>query len=149
MRATYLRPIVLCGPSGAGKRTLTNRLLKDFPHIYGCSVSHTTRKPRIGEEQGTHYHFVSRAEMEAMVEEGKFAEVVTLFGCMYGTSMEAIDKVTEEGKVCIMDLEIEGVLALKRSHLKPLYIFITVPSLEVLKNRLENRLRPATAANHL
>ncbi|KAI9341402.1 P-loop containing nucleoside triphosphate hydrolase protein [Obelidium mucronatum] len=145
MRATYLRPIVLCGPSGAGKRTLTNRLLKDFPHIYGCSVSHTTRKPRIGEEQGTHYHFVSRAEMEAMVEEGKFAEVVTLFGCMYGTSMEAIDKVTEEGKVCIMDLEIEGVLALKRSHLKPIYIFITVPSLEVLKNRLENRLRPATA----
>ncbi|KAJ3067666.1 hypothetical protein HDU98_009131 [Podochytrium sp. JEL0797] len=121
MRATYLRPIVLCGPSGAGKR------------------------PRIGEEQGTHYHFVSRAEMEAMVEDGKFAEVVTLFGCMYGTSMDSIDKVTEEGKVCIMDMEIEGVLALKRSHLKPIYVFITVPSLEILKNRLENRLRPATA----
>ncbi|KAJ3135377.1 hypothetical protein HK100_002820 [Physocladia obscura] len=145
MRATYLRPIVLCGPSGAGKRTLTNRLLQDFPHLYGCSVSHTTRKPRIGEEQGTHYHFVSRAEMEELVEEGKFAEVVTLFGCMYGTSMDAIDKVTEEGKVCIMDLEIEGVLALKRSHLKPIYIFITVPSMEILKNRLENRLRPITA----
>ncbi|KAJ3401527.1 guanylate kinase [Chytriomyces confervae] len=145
MRATHLRPIVLCGPSGAGKRTLTNRLLKDFPHIYGCSVSHTTRKPRIGEEQGTHYHFVTKHEMEAMIEEGKFAEVVTLFGYMYGTSMEAIDKVTEEGKVCIMDLEIEGVLALKRSHLKPLYIFITVPSLEVLKNRLEKRFRPSTA----
>ncbi|KAI8610611.1 hypothetical protein BC830DRAFT_726444 [Chytriomyces sp. MP71] len=145
MRATHLRPIVLCGPSGAGKRTLTNRLLKDFPHIYGCSVSHTTRKPRIGEEQGTHYHFVTKKEMEAMIDEGKFAEVVTLFGYMYGTSMEAIDKVTEEGKVCIMDLEIEGVLALKRSHLKPLYVFITVPSLEVLKNRLENRLRPSTA----
>ncbi|KAJ3354940.1 Adenylate kinase 2, mitochondrial [Entophlyctis luteolus] len=145
MRATYLRPIVLCGPSGAGKRTLTNRLLQDFPHLYGVSVSHTTRKPRMGEEQGVHYHFVSRAEMEEMVNEGKFAEVVTLFGCMYGTSMEAIDKVTEEGKVCIMDLEIEGVLALKRSHLKPIYIYITVPSLDVLKNRLENRLRPGTA----
>ncbi|KAJ3412442.1 hypothetical protein HDV05_000746 [Chytridiales sp. JEL 0842] len=144
MRATRLRPIVLCGPNGAGKRTLTSRLLKEFPHIYGLSVSHTTRKPRPGEENGVHYHFVQRSEMEEMVEEGKFVEVVQLFGYMYGTSMEAIDKVTEEGKVCVMDLEIEGVLALKRSHLKPLYIFITVPSLDVLQERLEKRLRATT-----
>ncbi|KAI8827763.1 hypothetical protein BJ741DRAFT_509429, partial [Chytriomyces cf. hyalinus JEL632] len=77
------------------------------------------------------------------IEEGKFAEVVTLFGYMYGTSMEAIDKVTEEGKgkyrLLTPTLGKQGVLALKRSHLKPLYIFITVPSLEVLKNRLEKR----------
>ncbi|KAJ3300868.1 hypothetical protein HDU76_005994 [Blyttiomyces sp. JEL0837] len=141
MRATRLRPIVLCGPNGVGKRTLTARLLKEFPHIYGLSVSHTTRKPRPGEELGVHYHFVSKPEMERMVEEGKFIEVVTLFGVMYGTSMDAIDKVTEGGKVCVMDLELEGVLALKRSHLKPRYIFITVPSLDVLKRRLEGRLR--------
>lgn len=71
------------------------------------SVSHTTRRPRTGEEDGVAYHFVSRHEMEAMIEAGKFVEVVSLFGNMYGTSVEAVDKVTEEGKVCIMDLEIE------------------------------------------
>jgi guanylate kinase len=107
LRATRLRPIVLCGPSGVGKRTLTQRLLKEYPHIFGLSVSHTTRKPRPGEENGVHYHFIARGEMEKMVEDGKFIEVVTLFGYMYGTSMDAIDKVTEEGKVCVMDLEIE------------------------------------------
>lgn len=88
-------------------RTLTARLLKEFPHIFGVSVSHTTRRPRTGEEDGVAYHFVSRNEMEAMIEAGKFVEVVSLFGNMYGTSVEAVDKVTEEGKVCIMDLEIE------------------------------------------
>ncbi|KAI9352294.1 hypothetical protein DFJ73DRAFT_830474 [Zopfochytrium polystomum] len=141
MRATRLRPIVLCGPNGVGKRTLTSRLLNEFPHIFGLSVSHTTRKPRPGEENGVHYHFVSKEEMTAMIDEGKFIEVVSLFGYMYGTSTDAIDKVTEEGKVCIMDLEIEGVLALRRTHLKPRYVFITVPTLEILQDRLKGRLR--------
>jgi hypothetical protein len=52
LRATYLRPIVLCGPNGVGKRTLTSRLLKEYSHIYGASISHTTRLPRPGEEDG-------------------------------------------------------------------------------------------------
>ncbi|KAJ3114620.1 hypothetical protein HDU96_001874 [Phlyctochytrium bullatum] len=150
VRAHRLRPLVMCGPNGVGKRTLTRRLLAEFPHIYGCAVSHTTREPRPGEEDGVNYWFVKggRAEMEMRVEKGEFLEVVDLFGVMYGTSLEAIDKVTEEGKVCIMDLEIEGVLALKRSHLKPYYIFITVPSLDVLQQRLEARmLKSANAAN--
>ncbi|KAI8831413.1 hypothetical protein BC829DRAFT_449357 [Chytridium lagenaria] len=147
LRAERLRPIVLCGPNGVGKRTLTRRLLAEFPHIYGVAVSHTTRKPRNGEEDGVHYHFVKRKEMERMVEEGRFLEVVDLFGQMYGTSVEAIDRVTEEGKVCVMDLEIEGVLALKRTHLKPYYIFITVPSLGVLQQRLEDRMRRSAGAS--
>ncbi|KAJ3220200.1 hypothetical protein HDU67_005526 [Dinochytrium kinnereticum] len=141
IRAERLRPVVLCGPNGVGKRTLTRRLLAEFPHIYGVSVGHTTRRPRAGEEDGVHYHFVRRKEMEGMVEEGRFLEVVNLFGQLYGTSVDAIDRVTEEGKVCVMDLEIEGVLALKRSHLKPYYIFITVPSLDILQQRLEDRMR--------
>ena len=107
MRARRLRPVVLFGPNGAGKRTLTNRLLQEFPHIYGLSVSHTTRKPRAGEENGVHYHFVTKEEMSRMNDEGKFIEIVSLFGNMYGTSMDSVDKVTEEGKICIMDLELE------------------------------------------
>ncbi|KAI8925268.1 hypothetical protein BC831DRAFT_415235 [Entophlyctis helioformis] len=142
MRAKRLRPVVLCGPNGAGKRTLTSRLLQEFPHIYGLSISHTTRRPRPGEENGVHYYFVSRDEMEKMNEDGKFIEVVTLFGNMYGTSMEAVDKVTEEGKICIMDLEIEGVMALRKSHLKPRYIYVTTPNMAVLQQRLQSRMTP-------
>ncbi|KAL2916048.1 hypothetical protein HK105_204472 [Polyrhizophydium stewartii] len=142
MRARRLRPIVLCGPNGAGKRTLTSRLLQEFPHIYGLTISHTTRRPRPGEENGVHYHFVSRQEMERMNEEGKLIEVVSLFGNLYGTSMDAVDKVTEEGKICIMDLEIEGVLALRKSHLRPRYIFITTPNMTVLQQRLQARMSP-------
>ncbi|TPX31420.1 guanylate kinase [Synchytrium microbalum] len=139
-RARRLKPIVLCGPSGVGKRTLTARLLKEYPHIYGLAVSHTTRKPRPGEENGVHYHFVDAEEMERLHEEGAFIELVNLFGNQYGTSMSAIEKVTEEGKVCVMDLEIEGVLALKRSPVRPYYVFVTVPNADVLQQRLQNRM---------
>ena len=101
------RPIVLAGSSGVGKRTLTQRLLAEFPHIFGLSVSHTTRKPRPGEENGVHYHFVDRQEMQHMIETGQFVEVVSFFGNWYGNSFDAIYKVALEGKICIMDLEME------------------------------------------
>ncbi|KAJ1557318.1 hypothetical protein HK096_007949, partial [Nowakowskiella sp. JEL0078] len=102
-----LRPLVLCGPSGVGKRTLKKKLIQEFPHIYSSSVSHTTRVPRRGEVDGINYHFVTLHEMERMIESGQFVEVVTLLGYLYGTSIEAIDKVAEEGKICVMDMEIE------------------------------------------
>lgn len=88
-------------------RTLTSRLLQEFPHVYGLSMSHTTRKPRPGEEHGVHYWFVSKDEMARMDREGKFIELVTLFGNQYGTCMESIDRITEQGKVCVLGLEFE------------------------------------------
>ena len=60
------RPVVVCGPSGVGKGTLLGRLMADYPDEFGFSVSHTTRQPRPGEQDGVHYHFVSREEMETM-----------------------------------------------------------------------------------
>jgi hypothetical protein len=105
-------------------RTLANRLLQEFPHIYGLSLSHTTRKPRPGEEHGVHYWFVEKDEMEHMIKEGKFVELVTLFGNTYGTSMESIDRVTEQGKVCVMALEMEvdwihvGSLGIEENSIK-------------------------------
>jgi guanylate kinase len=162
MQSNRLRPIVLCGPSGVGKRlvfitycqaeelismclcrTLTQRLLKEFPHIFGLSVSHTTRKPRPGEEHGIHYYFVSKQDMENAIETGQFVETVNLFGHIYGTSFNSVDRVTEEGKVCLMDLEVEGVFSLKKSHLKPRYIFVTVKNLDTLQQRLHRKMSVA------
>lgn len=79
------RPLVICGPSGSGKSTLLKKLFKELPETFGFSVSHTTRKPRPGEENGVHYHFVSVEEMQAAIERGDFLEHATFSGNMYGT----------------------------------------------------------------
>lgn len=79
------RPLVICGPSGSGKSTLLKRLFKEFPNTFGFSVSHTTRKPRDGEENGVHYHFVNVEEMQAGIENGEFIETAVFSGNMYGT----------------------------------------------------------------
>ena len=68
------RPVVICGPSGVGKGTLINKLMADHPGKFGFSVSHTTRAPRPGEENGVHYHFAEKAAMEADIAAGKFLE---------------------------------------------------------------------------
>lgn len=79
------RPLVLCGPSGSGKSTLLKKLFREFPETFGFSVSHTTRNPRPGEENGVHYHFVPFDEMKAAVERGEFLEHAEFSGNMYGT----------------------------------------------------------------
>ncbi|KAJ3332429.1 hypothetical protein HDU91_003110 [Kappamyces sp. JEL0680] len=71
-----------------------------------------------------------------MNTQGKFLEFVTLFGNQYGTSTDSIDRVTEQGKVCVLDLEFEGVVALKKSMLRPTYILISSPSINALQERL-------------
>jgi guanylate kinase len=88
-------------------RTLTNRLLQEFPHIYGRSISHTSRSPRQGEEHGIHYWFSSRKEMEAINQKGEFLQVIKLFGNLYATAKNSINKITEQGKVCLIALEYE------------------------------------------
>lgn len=79
------RPLVICGPSGSGKSTLLKRLFKELPKTFGFSVSHTTRKPRPGETNGVHYHFVTVEEMQKAIEDGDFLETATFSGNMYGT----------------------------------------------------------------
>ncbi|XP_073846550.1 guanylate kinase isoform X2 [Musca autumnalis] len=133
------RPVVVCGPSGSGKSTLLNRLFKEFPNTFGFSVSHTTRKPRPGEEDGVHYNFVEREDMEKAIANGEFIESATFSGNMYGTSKEAVRKVQSAGKVCILDIEPQGVEQVKKTDLNPILIFNNPPSIEALEERLRKR----------
>ncbi|XP_055528140.1 uncharacterized protein LOC129720657 isoform X2 [Wyeomyia smithii] len=134
------RPLVICGPSGSGKSTLLKKLFKEFPDTFGFSVSHTTRKPRPGEEDGIHYHFVSVEEMQAAIENGEFIETAVFSGNMYGTSKKAVENVQHQGKVCVLDIEIEGVKQVRNSErLNPLLVFINPPSVAELERRLRGR----------
>jgi len=132
-------PIVITGPSGVGKGTLIDRLLKERPDKFGFSVSHTTRQPRSGEIDGKHYHFTSKEQMEKAIAEGKFVESANVHGNFYGTSKQAVECVQNEGKVCILDIDVQGCESVKKSTLKPKYIFVAPPSMEALEKRLRGR----------
>lgn len=133
------RPLVLAGPSGSGKSTLLKKLLQDYPDKFGFSVSHTTRKPRPGEKDGKDYHFTDRETMQAEISDGKFIESAEYSGNMYGTSKQAVEDVQKQGKVCVLDIDLQGVRQIRKTDLKPLCIFIKPPSLEELETRLRAR----------
>ncbi|KAI8995043.1 guanylate kinase [Pilobolus umbonatus] len=130
---------VISGPSGSGKSTLLKRLFAEYPNTFGFSISHTTRKPRPGEVNGKDYHFVEKESMVKEVEAGKFIESATFSGNMYGTSIKAVEDVVAQGKVCMLDIDMQGVISVKKTELNPKYIFVQPPSMEVLEKRLRGR----------
>lgn len=132
-------PIAIAGPSGVGKGTLIGKLMEKYPKIFGFCTSHTTRAPRPGEENGIHYHFATKPQMEEMIDKGQFVEHAKVHTNLYGTSFQAVEKVRSEGKVCILDIDIQGVANVKKSTLDCKYLFIAPPSLEDLSKRLKGR----------
>jgi guanylate kinase len=134
-----LRPIVFCGPSGSGKSTLIKRLMDEFPEHFAFSVSHTTRAPRQGEMNGREYHFVTREEMKKAIENGEFLEYAEFSGNIYGTSKKAVESVLASGRICTLDIDIQGVINLKKTDLNPIYCFIKPPCMNTLEERLKNR----------
>ncbi|XP_072509009.1 guanylate kinase isoform X1 [Notamacropus eugenii] len=133
------RPVVLSGPSGAGKSTLLKKLLQEYGNIFGFSVSHTTRSPRPGEENGKDYHFVTREEMQRDIDAGEFIEHAEFSGNMYGTSKAAVQAVQAMNQICVLDIDLQGVRNIKKTELHPIYISIQAPSLDILEKRLRDR----------
>ncbi|MCI4380511.1 hypothetical protein PGIGA_G00240770 [Pangasianodon gigas] len=133
------RPVVLSGPSGAGKSTLLKRLMQEYEGVFGFSVSHTTRNPRPGEENGKDYHFTTREKMQEGINNGDFIENAVFSGNMYGTSKSAIEDVQAQNLICILDVDLQGVKKIKQTDLNPIYISIQPPSIEILEQRLRDR----------
>ncbi|WJX78486.1 Guanylate kinase 2, variant 4 [Trifolium repens] len=133
------KPIVISGPSGVGKGTLISMLMKEFPSMFGFSVSHTTRAPRNMEKDGVHYHFTDKSVMEKEIKNGKFLEFASVHGNLYGTSVEAVEVVADAGKRCILDIDVQGAKSVRASSLEAIFIFVCPPSMEELEKRLRDR----------
>lgn len=109
---------------------------------FGFTVSHTTRLPRPGEEDGIHYHFSQIDDMRRDISEHKFLEYAEVHGNLYGTSWKSMKHVQLSGKHCLLDIDVQGVKRLKSLEnptLQPQYIFIAPPSMEILEQRLADR----------
>ncbi|KAH9578400.1 Guanylate kinase/L-type calcium channel beta subunit [Trypanosoma melophagium] len=140
-KALPLDAIAVCGPSGVGKGTLLGRLMKTFPDRFGYSVSHTTRAPREGEQHGREYFFVDRPTVEELQKSNAFIEVCEVHGNLYGTTLNSVKAVRETGKVCIIEVDVNGAQKIreKGEMLNVLYLFITAPSMEHLRGRIQKR----------
>lgn len=131
---------IVSSPSGAGKTTLTRRLLDEFRSRLEFSISHTTRKMRGTEAEGRDYHFVSPAEFQEMIERGEFAEHAYVHGNRYGTAQAPVEDALARGKDMIFDVDWQGANALAaRWPQDALKIFILPPSLDALAERLRTR----------
>ncbi|KAL5124388.1 Guanylate kinase 2 [Glycine soja] len=133
------KPVVISGPSGVGKGTLISMLMTEFPSMFGFSVSHTTRAARGMEKDGVHYHFTEKNVMEKEIKDGKFLEFASVHGNLYGTSVEAVEMVSDAGKRCILDIDVQGARSVRASSLEAMFIFICPPSMEELEKRLRDR----------
>lgn len=129
---------VVSGPSGSGKTTLVQHLLEKLPDTR-FSVSYTTRAPRAGEQDGCEYHFVNRAEFEAMIACGEFIEYARVFDDYYGTHRSYLERAEKQGKDLLLDIDVQGAAQIRATALDGVFIFILPPSWDELKHRLRAR----------
>ncbi|AFM01633.1 MULTISPECIES: guanylate kinase [Desulfitobacterium] len=130
--------IVLSGPSGAGKGTLCQELLRQIPQVK-YSVSATTRQPRPGEVDGLHYYFRSREEFQTMIEQDQLLEWAEFCGNYYGTPQFAVEQAIQAGNDVILEIEIQGALQVKKRFPQGVFIFVVPPSMDELSQRIHKR----------
>lgn len=130
--------IVISGFSGAGKGTLVKGLMNRY-HNYALSISATTRKPRSAERDGIEYFFRTKEEFMKMIDEDQLIEYAEYVGNFYGTPKEYVDRQLDSGKDVILEIEIQGALKVKEKFPETLLMFVTPPSMEILRNRLVGR----------
>eukprot|EP00927_Polykrikos_kofoidii_P077699 TRINITY_DN74617_c0_g1_i1.p1 TRINITY_DN74617_c0_g1~~TRINITY_DN74617_c0_g1_i1.p1 ORF type:complete len:219 (+),score=27.36 TRINITY_DN74617_c0_g1_i1:43-699(+) len=143
LRSTASRPsaLVICGPSGVGKSVLIRNLRSTFPDRFSFLVSHTTRRPRPGEQNGVSYHFVSAEKMKTAIAAGEFIESACVHGNLYGVSKAGVDAVSQAGKICIFDVDRRGATNISecRYFENLRFLFLLPPSMEELERRLRGR----------
>jgi len=130
--------IVLSGPSGAGKGTICQELLRSYPEL-NYSISATTRSARVGEQNGVNYWFVSRGEFQDMIENDQLLEWAEVYGNFYGTPCQHITELLNDGKDVVLEIDAQGATQIKKKFPEGVCIYIAPPSLDELANRIYKR----------
>lgn len=129
---------IVSAPSGAGKTSLLTEASNALPELK-IAVSHTTRQMRPGEKDGVHYHFVSKNDFDAMIEQGEFIEYAGVFGNFYGTTREAVDCLLTAGDSVVLEIDWQGARQVRQDYPDAITIFILPPSVSILEARLRSR----------
>ena len=130
--------IILSGPSGSGKDTVLNELVKVMNDVK-ISISMTTREKRAGEIDGLHYYFVNREYFEKMISENKVLEYAEYANNFYGTPKDPVDEMLSAGKSVILKIEVQGAEKIRKIYPDVISIFLMPPSMKVLEERLRGR----------
>jgi len=130
--------IVVSSPSGGGKGTLIDRVLKTVPGV-SYSVSYTTRAPRGTEQNGREYFFVSTSVFEDMIRRGEFLEWANVYGYLYGTNQTQVERELSAGHDIILEIDVQGAASIRKKVDDAVSIFILPPSFELLRQRLLSR----------
>lgn len=138
MKTSHAQLFIVSAPSGAGKTSLVQRVIKDLDSV-GVSISHTTRPMRPGEADGKDYFFTTREEFEQMVEADRFLEYAEVFGNYYGTSLEAVQKNLNDGMDVILEIDWQGAAQVRQKLDEVVSVFILPPSRATLIERLQGR----------
>lgn len=129
---------IVSAPSGAGKTTLVRLLLESDPRI-GVSISHTTRSPRPGEENGREYHFIDVPAFQEMIDRDEFLEWAQVHGNYYGTSKKWIEAEMASGRDVVLEIDWQGAQQVRKVFAQAIGVFILPPSMAILETRLSGR----------
>ena len=132
------RLFVISGPSGAGKGSISKRIVEEVPDLY-YSVSMTTRPPRKGEINGKNYFFVSSEEFTETLNRDGFLEHAEVYGECYGTPRDMVMDYLSQGKDVVLEIDIQGAMNIRRNYPKGVLIFILPPSMAELRKRITGR----------
>ncbi len=132
------KTLLIIGPTAVGKSTLLGRALEDYPLLVDI-ITYTTRAPRKGEEQGNPYHFVSEERFRELLKENFFLEHAFVHGLLYGTPRDQFEKVHREGKVAIMDVDVQGAKKLLEEYPEAATVFLLPPTMDALSQRFVKR----------
>lgn len=133
------RLLVLAGPTAVGKGTVAAAVRRRHPHVW-VSVSATTRRPRPGETDGVHYHFVTDAEFDRLVAEGELLEwAVVHRAARYGTPRRPVEEALAAGRPALLEIDLQGARQVRASMPQAIFVFLAPPSWEELVRRLVGR----------